>query len=383
MYASAVPINVIFSRSVAMVPNKSIACIFPDTLPEERFLRPLVQVFDQVVYLQTIEHGLPLTKSESQLISRYHAEDRLQYFTAVPLGEQRQRFIALNQDLQQRGSQYISQLGMLTLAGLNRGDQSESRRTIISDILNNSGIRPEQETEQLLWQSRLILQLAEMYDRERAGLRLALQDITEQENKLLAMLRDDENNLFTLPAATLTSDQEMDSFLRYRLRAWTRLVFHTAAQPVIPGLLITRYQTALDLLHEFYEKQERQSPRLLATLKIPATQKDSEFAQTLEVSPTKQCQSLKMALSTLYTGRTEAYSREKLIQLLEKGILEWSQCTAANSDSTQHVQWKLELYLFENISLPTLFAKSYAAGQEYCRPTQPAAGCVVGILAPQ
>src|SRR5665647_2121596 len=98
--------------------NNVIACVFPDTCPNEDLFFPLVQVFDQLVYLQAVEDE-PLEKDLStHFTEQLLQQGTLQLFTPVPLGEQRQRFLALTGDMQKRQDDYTSQLSMLTLAGL-------------------------------------------------------------------------------------------------------------------------------------------------------------------------------------------------------------------------------------------------------------------------
>ena len=179
-------------------------------------------------------------------------------------------------------------------------------------------------------------------------------------------------------------EQETDSLLQYRLRAWTRLVFHTDARSVIPGLLITRYQAALDLVHEFYEKQRGQSPRLLTTLEIPVTENATGPESTMKTSLYTRCPDLSTALSTLHTSQQKGVRLDEgLGRLLEKGTAEWLHTIASSAGLNHDLQWKLELYLFEDISPSSLFTESYVAGKEYSRPTQPETGCVVGLLAAQ
>ena len=53
--------------------NNVTACIFPDTLPDEALLFPLVQVFNQLVYLQAVEDeplGTHLTPGIEHLLQQ-------------------------------------------------------------------------------------------------------------------------------------------------------------------------------------------------------------------------------------------------------------------------------------------------------------------------
>ena len=358
--------------------NKSIACIFPETLPDERLLFPLVQVFGQVVYLQAVENEEPPPDTETVMVRQCREQGRLHHFTPAPLGEQRQRFLALVQDMRRRGDTYISQLSMLTLAGLNRRDQPETGQAIIGDLLRRSDIRTEQDLEQILWQSRLIVKLGEIYDIEQTGLRRALGEISSRQEKLLAALCDDEDNPFVLSADNQDLDQETDGILRHRLRAWTRLCLHGGNS--IPGLLITRHRTVVDLLQEVHEKQWQQPSRLIATLDIPAS--GSESAPGLPSAPSlaEQCPSLNMALAAMSGGASSLHLNNNSEQPFQKGLLEWSQTITRLGHSPDTIKWRLELYSFAGATAAALLSKSFAANIAHPAEGQPSTDCVVGLL---
>lgn len=360
--------------------NKSIACVFPETLPDERLLCPLVQVFGQVVHLQAVEND-PRPVTETALIRQCREKGRLLGFTPAPLGEHRQRFLALVQDMRRRGDTYISQLSMLTLAGLNRRDQQESRQTIIDDLLHRSDIHLEQNAEQLLWQSRLIVKLGEIYDIDQEALRQALEEISSRQGKVLAALCDDDDNPFIFSAAPQNLDQETDTVLRHRLKAWTRLCFHGGKSA--PGLLVTRHRTALDLLHEVYEKQQRQSPRLLATLEIPQIQSASEPGVVTTAPLGEQCRSLSMVLTTITASASSMRFDDAQEQLLTKGVSEWSEAIARHVDPAQTATCGLELYMFEGTTASALFTESYAVERGYYDKRCLSKGCIVALLTMQ
>lgn len=361
--------------------NKSIACVFPETLPDERLLLPLVQVFEQVVYLQAVENEAPPSDTETGVVRHCREQGRLRQFIPAPLGEQRQRFLALVQDMRRRGDTYISQLSLLTLAGLNRRDQPETGQAIIGDLLRRSDIRAEQDLEQMLWQSRLIVKLGEIYDIEQAGLRQALGEISSRQDSLMAALCDDEDSPFVRSTENQDLDQETDGILRHRLRAWTRLCLHGGN--TIPGLLITRHRNAVDLLQEVYEKRWRQPSRLIATLDIPEFGSGSASAPTSEPSLADQCPSLTMALAAMSNGASSLQLDNDAEQLLEKGILEWSQTVIRQGLPRDRAKWKLELYLFAGATAATLLSESFATDVDHHAEAEQLTGCVVGLLTPR
>jgi hypothetical protein len=358
--------------------NKSIACVFPETLPDERLLFPLVQVFGQVVYLQAVESEPPPPDTETVAVKQCREQGRLGYFTPAPLGEHRQRFLALVQDMRRRGDTYVSQLSMLTLAGLNRRDQPETRQTIVGDLLRRSDIRAEQDQEQMLWQSRLIVKLGEIYDIEQTGLRQALGEISSRQERLLADLCDDEDNPFVLSADNQDFDQETDGILRHRLRAWTRLCLHGGDS--IPGLLVTRHRTAVDLLQEVYEKRWRNSSQLIATLDIPEFGSGSAPGLITEPPLAEQCPNLTMALAAMNDEASSLSIDSTFEQLLKKGASEWSQTIIRHGFTRDTVKWRLELFLFAGATAKALLSESFTADVEPQAEGQQSTGCVVGLL---
>ena len=360
--------------------NKSIACVFPETLPSERLLFPLLQVFEQVVYMQAIENEPAQQGVAPSFIEHSQQLGRLQRFTPVPLGDQRERFLALVHDMRQRGVDYTSQLSMLTLAGLNRRDQPESKHSILSNLLQRSDIKEQEEAKLLLWQSRLILKLGEFFDEEQGELNKALREITNQQDTLLADLCEEEDNPFVLPAGMQNNGQETDGLLRHRLKAWSRLCFHDG-NPA-PGLLVTGHGAAMDLLQEVYEKLHRQSARLLVRLELPCGTPPSGHNASLDEPLGQQCQSLHLALAALSTGVSSGQLKEGLEQLLKDGQTQWSQHLSRHFPSGQDKHCILDLFFFPEISTRQLCAESFGGGTLSGKQVaeEVATGCVVGLL---
>lgn len=359
--------------------NKSIACVFPETLPDERLLFPLVQVFGQVVHMQAIENEPPEQGAETAFSEQCRRQRRLQRFTPIPLGGQRDRFIALMQDMRRRGEAYTSQLSMLTLAGINRHDHRESHHSILSNLLHHGDIKEQQEAELLLWQSRLIVKLGEFYDIEQAELSSALHAITSRQDTLLAELCEEEENPFVLPGTNWDTGQETDGILRHRLKAWTRLCFYGGNSA--PGLLVTRHQTTMDLLQEVYEKLFRNSPRQLISLEIPVIacgQHDADLEEPL----IRQCPSLDKAMARLAATGGGLQLQEDVEELFRTGLSEWSGCISRFFSSGRDERCFLDLVLFPEISAQRLFAESFTGsillGNQ--REEEENKVCVVGLL---
>jgi hypothetical protein len=362
--------------------NKSIACVFPETLPDERLLFPLVQVFGQVVYMQPIENEPAAEQgTTAPFVELCQQSGRLRRFTPAPLGDQRERFLALVHDMQRRGVDYTRQLGMLTLAGLNRRDHPESKHSILSDLLKRSDIKEQEETNLLLWQSRLILKLGEFFDIEQVELNRALHEIANRQDALLAELCEEEDNPFVLPSSMRDAGQETDAILRHRLKAWSRLCFHN--ESTVPGLLITSHQAGMDLLQEVYEKLLPHSARKLVSLKLPCAQPASANVSSFAEPLGQQCHSLHMVLTVLASSVSKVQMEEGLEQLLKEGLTEWSQCLSHYFPSSRdEATCVLDLFFFPEISARQLCVESFNGGSLDGKKVEEevSGGCVVGLL---
>lgn len=361
--------------------NKSIACAFPETLPDERLLFPLVQVFGQVVYMQAVENEPPDQGPNSAFVERCRQEGRVRTLTPAPLGDQRERFLALVQDMRRRGSDYTSQLSMLTLAGLSRREQQESKQSIVADLLKMTDIKEQEAQNLLLWQSRLVLKLGEFFDAQQTTLNQALSNIASRQDTLLAELREEEDDLFAAAVSQGEGNQETDGMLDHRLKAWTRLCLHDVDQP--QGVLVASRPSALDRLQEMYEKNRGRIPQLWASLELPAFAAFGE--QTGAAAPPgDRCPTLDQALEAM-TFNQQHLTEEALKALVATGAQQWAQHIKSRPTALSESRHVLELYRFPEISARGLLQEGFAGGgpsgqTDHC---DPSSGCFVGLLSAQ
>jgi hypothetical protein len=361
--------------------NKSIACAFPETLPDERLLFPLVQVFGQVVYMQAIENEPPDQATISLFVDRCRQEGRLKELTPAPLGDQRERFLALVQDMRRRGSDYTSQLSMLTLAGLSRREQKESKQSILADLLKMTDIKEQEAQELMLWQSRLVLKLGEFFDAQQTTLNQALSNIASRQDALLAELREEEDDLFAGAESQGNANQETDGMLDHRLKAWSRLCLHDADQP--QGVLVASRPSALNRLQEVYEKIRGRSPQLWASLELPAF--TAAEAQTGATAPLgEHCPTLGRALEAMTFNQLHL-TEEALKELVAAGAQQWAEYIKSRPTALSGLRHVLELYRFPEISARGLLQEGFAGGGPSGRTDLcgPSSGCFVGLLSAQ
>jgi hypothetical protein len=358
---------------------KSIACPFPETIPDEGLLFPLVLVFEQVVYMQAVENE-PLAYGHlAPFIERCQQSGRLQFLAPSPLGDQRERFLSLVNDMKHRGVDYTSQLSMLTLAGLTRRDHRESKHSIMASLLQKIDIKEKEEVELLLWQSRLILKLGELYDIEQADLNTALREITNRQDTLFAELCEEEDNPFVRPANMPNTNQETDGILIHRLKAWTRLCCQD--RNALPGLLVTRHQAAMELMQEVYEKIYQQKVRLLISLELPCAPSLSGYEEFAAQPLMDEFPRLRKTLAAFSVGITKTQLQE-MEQHLKEDQARWSQCISRHFPSGLDERCDLDLFFFPDISARQLCVESFNGGllSDKEKDGEKGTGSVVGLL---
>jgi hypothetical protein len=269
---------------------------------------------------------------------------------------------------------------MLTLAGLHRRDRQESHHSILAELLGPHTARQQEEQEMLLWQSRLILQLGEMYDRQQRDLNGALVRISSQQEALLAELRDEEDNPFALTTSLRDGRQETDGILLHRLKAWARICLHAPSQP--QGLLVTRHQAAIDLLIETYERVCDHSPCLAGTLELPAWMDVAEEEGSTSELLVDQCPGIHTALEKITRALQGGDAGDPTLNLLLKEhASQWALCLEARYPKANYGRSQLAIYVFPEMSARNVLRKGLIgdlapdAGDRL-----PPGGCCIGLL---
>jgi hypothetical protein len=260
--------------------NNKSACIFPDTIPRGEVLFPLLQVFEQVVYLRPVENDVPVAADLPTLCREMVDLDLVRFDCPAPLLDNRDRFVRLVHDLQHRRDDYAGQLSHLSLAGLSNSRKTETKTSIISTLLKQTGIQeePDEQRIMLLWQARLLLKLGEMFDREQKDLQKNLEQISVREKGLLEELRKDNEQPFSQGKSITANSEKTEGQLRLRLKAWSRL-FGLGSRPIASSIFITTNRDAFDLLSEHYESVHEEQPQKILNLLLPGGRKNDTFAE--------------------------------------------------------------------------------------------------------
>ena len=362
--------------------NQSTACIFPDTLPDERLFFPLVQVFGTLVQMQAVEHEALDQTLLSPFITDLLQQGRLSFITPAPLGDQRDRFLALVNDMQHRGADYISQLSLLTLAGMNQ--RQETKNSILSSLLRRVDLPDsKKKEEELLWQARVVLKLGAFYDRQQADINEALGRITRQREQLLTELREEEDNIFSLTGSLQDTTHGTTDIVRHTLKAWTRLFFHTPPA-VGSAVYITGDEEAMDTLQETYATQTGSDPFLITVLDLPDCEDNPVPVVPLADSLLARC-SASLQESLLKLTQEKACTPdhlETMATLFAQQSAMWSECLQACYPANTFGRCSLELVAFAEISADRLFKESFDREHltVYNNKEESPAGVIVGLV---
>jgi len=254
--------------------------VFPETVPGDELLFPLVQVFAPIVHCRCVEEDEVAEILVTPLAGELAREQRLRSLVPAPLGEERDRFLALVRDLNSRGEEYALQLKELLLASIGRSGESERRSSIIGQLAGDSGHEDDghRQRRMVLWQARLLLKLAEMYDSDQRELEQELERIREREEGLLSQLRQEQEQPFGLTRDLNTAATHTDGLVRLRLKAWSRLFCLGEGSACPEGLVyVTKEREGLDLLLETAERLGA-APEPWLRLLLPARGRAGDLA---------------------------------------------------------------------------------------------------------
>jgi hypothetical protein len=252
---------------------------FPDTVIKTDSQSPLFLFFDLVHLLQPVEadhdHN-PATGFSDTFMDQGFC----QVHTPAPLGNDRNRFLHLVNDIQTRKDDYAAQLSSLAIASMStqhRNNES-SKSAILSELLGGSRDLDAKEKEEArqaeLWQARLVLAIAEILDHEEEEIADALSTLDKTKTELFdRLLGKDEEFEDDAPFSDLTVLQEKayvprPGMVKNRLKAW----FSLYRAGSLPGwwLWATTRPEAAEIVLEIYEKKTGRTAIPLFHTELPA-----------------------------------------------------------------------------------------------------------------
>ncbi len=362
--------------------KKISAYVFPETVPGDAILFPLVQVFTPIVYCRAVEEDEIPEVLQSPLTRELEDDGLCRIHVPSPLGEQRERFLALINDLENRGDDYATQLKNLSLSGIGQGGRSkrESKNSIIDNLLQSKGVQEEvrEEQQMLLWQARLLLKLGEIFDAEQQSLRRELEKISALEEGLFSELRKEQGQPFSLTKTINSATCRTDGLQRLRLRAWTRLYCLGAEQPVVkPDFFISTNQDAVDLLVEEYEKLAEVGARCFLQLLLPARQTETFRPERLQALREHE---LHGDLEALLVDPMAGQQEQAGVFSEDTGA--WAELLETLYPAAEYGRCRLHLYVLPAMVPCRIFMEAFGSDQDQqqVKPQQEEGNTVIGWL---
>jgi hypothetical protein len=204
--------------------------LFPDTDICKDRLYPLLLFFSPLHFLQPVEPDPANSqKAESDI---FMEQGLCQGHTPVPLEKNRERFLHLIKDIQERKDDYGAQLASLTMAAMSTppsAKRGDSKHEIISSLLSGHSLSISSSTEEIkLCQARLVLAIAEILEKDEDDLQQNLDMLDGQEMEMFLSLQDDagdkDDPFAELEQIKARMETRRPQAEKNRFRAWTQLI---------------------------------------------------------------------------------------------------------------------------------------------------------------
>jgi hypothetical protein len=248
--------------------------VFPDTDIFSYRQFPLFLFGSPVIVLEPV-----VPESEEQIRDRdmFIKSGLCQIHNPAPLGEDRERFLRLIEDIGNRKDDYAAQLSALTVAAMSASDaetSGEKRYQIVSSMLGKpaASLKDESKPQLELWQSRLVLAISEILKKEEEELRQELQLLDAQEMEMFKSLQGDaapdESDPFSeVQRISAQLKSARPRAMKMRFRSWLSLM-RAGTMPTTSLLLASSVDAGDQLVIE-YEKRHDGSVRPILELNLP------------------------------------------------------------------------------------------------------------------
>ena len=245
--------------------TKLTALRFPDTLLTTASVSQELFIFDRIDFYQS-------TESESDDNLDPLADLNLcAGYPPAPLGDDLERFMMLLRELKGHEDEFSSGLlSSLTLDYMGNRD-GEKTWELISSLHRQGKTGKDKKTqnrEEILWQARLLLKLAEIIQREQEAMEISMASVADQERDLFRQLKDGDINDLDEPLAVKPATAARPSGrIGPLLKAWGQLFLEDRKAH---GILTTNNAEAALTLLDVEEFLAGQAPKRVAKLILPS-----------------------------------------------------------------------------------------------------------------
>lgn len=334
---------------------------------------PVFLLFQKIHLIKPVEEDPKGSGEEST--DSFIKSGFCQVHTPCPLGENRQRFLRLVEDIRNRKDDYAAQLSSLILASKSAPSavDVDSEQSIISSIFTPKDLQANSlqvEKEEKLWQARLVLAIGEILDKEE-----------EEIARNLAMLEDDQAGLFNELHGNMEAIEEDNPFaelsqlesnlnaassgnIKKRFNGWKTLFLEDDALEY--EVFLTSSQDAGDLLLESYEKKTNQSAPLIAGLELPgligwSSEEASQAVVTFSETNSTLLSEIHEILRDVSQNETFTEPEIKSNNVLAAISEQWNTELETVFPAKQYGRIAAKWYLFPNIACSTLIGKTLSA----------------------
>ncbi len=375
--------------------NSYETLLFPDTdiFNEKRY--PLLLFFTPLHFLQLVEPEAGTKSAVNHESDLFLQHGLCQAHNPAPLGENRQQFLRLTDDIRKRKEHYVAQLKAMTkdskTASTDTGTAGQ-QHGIVSSLLQEYGITyVNTETNLELWQARLVLAIAEMLDADEDALREQLAEqlafYTEEEIAAFRFLQQtqgtkEEDPIDNLEKIEARLQEPRLSDAVKRFEAWLRLLKNQDLPPVKVWVASTR--DSAEQIFNRYEAISSTSAIPVLKLALPAY---------IDASPkyvVRRIEEFQQATTAIHQGlvadferivRTIPYRRDAHESLLPYGT-DWAEQWEGMLDgyfpAARAGRKAITFYLLPEQPLAQMLSLPESAGTA---PAQAAHG-LLGVLGP-
>ena len=371
--------------------NSFDTLIFPDTdiLKEEYY--PLLLLCSPLHFLQLVE-TTPGTKADQE-VEHYSSHGLLRAHTPAPLGDNRQAYLDLIDDIRDNKYSYVNELKTLTTQSgpAARGVTPNSDMyDFICSLLKKYGIALKDIDSQLeLWQSRLVLSLAEMLTKETDELEEDISYFDEEEMSALRLLTkadganqgDISNEVRNFKNQT---KKTQSGFIKKRFDAWLYLMQQQPLPQVKLWLASTRI--AGDQLLQRYESATGKHAVPVQKIALPA------HISASDKYVVKQVEAFQGATKLIHRGLTADFERitttvpyvdspESLLPYGTDWADQWETMLYDYFPAGENGRQNITMYLLPNQQIQQ-FAGPFPTTEEDAVTSLQRAHDLLGILAP-
>ncbi len=339
------------------------ALAFPQTYLSGNFVRESLLFFERLLFYQPCEgpaNGNFDLFREKGLVTGY---------VPLPLGEDYGLFLKVIKDLKAHKDEYhAAYMQSLNLDGLK--DHDETSTWSLRAKLLKVGTPQTFREQKPLWQERIFLRLAEIFDKEDEELRRQLLSVEVREAQLIKDLAGEDELEEELPQYNpMGMEDTTSSFgLEQRLKYWGRL-FLADPQKRDHYILLTNLKEAQLILADIADKFFKRTSIPVLSLVLPSleTMEDADFVVRYEAfrrSAQKIITAIETDLLALASGEKTHPTEYPNDQNSQERSARFTQLIKDSFPTHPDKRGMLTFFLYPDITLSALFSCACAPVRE-------------------